>query len=222
MLVLGDLRPVFGALDACPAGTILACREATTPAWTTRSGALHGLRRSDADLHRLGVTARRRRYPLVVNDGIFAGRARRCWRSTAIRAMPLATRWVDERHDIWWRNQFVFNLALAHLRCGVELDPSYNVQLHVQDVELRQDHVRLAAGWHGRPARVLHFSGAGEIEVPGVAGPLRTRRRAARRPRGRATATRRFSTRCAPGSASTARRARLVVLRAHRRTRARG
>src|SRR5262249_15640367 len=82
------------------------------------------------------------------------------------RTMPEAAAWADERGDIWWRNQFVFNLALARLRCGVELDAAYNVQLHTQDVRLRQEGARVRADWHGRAVRVLHFSGVGKHKDP--------------------------------------------------------
>lgn len=172
MLVLRDLRPVFAALDACPAGSILACREGNNAGLDNLGQAISIVYGgSDADLHRLGVTAQEAAYKLIVNDGIFAGsREALLALDGAIREMPLATRWVDERHNIWWRNQFVFNLALARLRCGVELDSSYNVQLHVQDVQLRQEHARLAAEWHGRPVRVLHFSGAAKSKYPAWRG----------------------------------------------------
>ena len=174
---------------------------------------------SDADLHRLGVTAQEAAFPLVVNDGIFAGsREALLALDGAIRAMPLATRWVDERHNIWWRNQFIFNLALARLRCGIELDSSYNVQLHVQDVQLRQDHVRLAAG--GTAGRSGSSTSAAprnrSIRRGGAAShasPIR------RRPRGRRP-LRGVSRRAAcVGRRPRHVRARLVVLRAHRRDR---
>ena len=168
MIVLKDLRPVFAALEACPAGSILACREGNNGGLNNLGQAVYIVYGgSDADFTRLAVTADEAAYQLVVNDGIFAGtRAALLALEGCIRAMPHAPTWVDERHNIWWRNQLVFNLALARLRCGVELDSSYNVQLHVQDVQMRQDHARMAAEWHGRPVRVLHFSGAAKAKYP--------------------------------------------------------
>lgn len=44
----------------------------------------------------------------------------------------------------------------------MELDATYNVQLHVQDVALTDSGGRLRADWQGRPVRVLHFSGVGK------------------------------------------------------------
>ena len=181
MLVLGDLRPLFSALDACPETGILACREGNGPGF---QGLEHALRLvyggSDLDRQRLFASDAEASYALVVNDGLFAGsRTALLALDGTIRAMPEVTAWIDQRHDIWWRNQFVFNLALARLRCGIELDGTYNVQLHAQDVEIRRTGGRLEADWHGRPARVLHFSGVGRRKYPewqghfaGVPDPL--------------------------------------------------
>jgi predicted O-methyltransferase YrrM len=80
--------------------------------------------------------------------------------------MPGATAWIDEQRNIWWRNQFIFNLALARLQCGVELDASYNIQLHVQNVQFNHVNGRVQATWHGRTVNVLHFSGAGRHKYP--------------------------------------------------------
>jgi predicted O-methyltransferase YrrM len=172
MLVLQDLRPVFAALEACPAGTIFACREGNNPALDNLGQAISIVYGgSEADCARLSISADEAAYPLVVNDGIIAGtRPALLALDGCIRAMPHAPKWVDERRNIWWRNQFVFNLALARLRCGVELDSSYNVQLHVQEVQLRQEPVRIVAEWHGRPVRVLHFSGAAKSKCPAWRG----------------------------------------------------
>jgi predicted O-methyltransferase YrrM len=46
------------------------------------------------------------------------------------------------------------------------LDSSYNVQLHVQDVELVRAGARMRAQWRGRPAHILHFSGGGRNKYP--------------------------------------------------------
>jgi predicted O-methyltransferase YrrM len=166
MLVLDDLRPVFAALHAGPEGSILAGREGNGSGLTDLRHSLSLVYGGgDADLRRLAVTPEEAGYSLVVNDGLFAGSATALSAlDGVIRAMPEASAWVDERHDIWWRNQFVFNLALARLRCGAELDPTYNVQLHTQEVGFRREGGRVRADWRGRPARVLHFSGVGKTK----------------------------------------------------------
>jgi predicted O-methyltransferase YrrM len=173
MLVLRDLRPVFSAIEACPPGSIMACREGNNGGFNNLGHAIRLVYGGcEADCQRLGLTAEEAAYSLVVNDGIFAGgRSALLALDGVIRAMPQAATWVDEkRNNIWWRNQFVFNVALARLRCGVELDPSYNVQLHSQDVQLREDPVRVEAEWHGRPVRVLHFSGGAKSKYPAWQG----------------------------------------------------
>lgn len=169
MLVLGNLNPIFAALDACPEGSILVCREGNGNGINTLEQALRTIYWDpSADLQRLlGKNADEANYPLVVNDGLFAGNAEALLAlDGVIRAMPFAAEWTDQRRTIWWRNQFIFNLALARLHCGVELDATYNVQLHVQDVEIHHTQGRIQATWHGRPVRVLHFSGVGRRKYP--------------------------------------------------------
>ena len=172
MLVLGDLRPVFGAIDACPPGSILACREGNGRGWHGFRSLSHALSSvyggRESDLRRLlsqpnGEGA----YTLVVNDGLFAGsREALLALDNTIRSMPQAVEWTDERRDIWWRNQFVFNLALAQMNCGVELDPVYNIQLNSHDVEISEVAGRLQADWFGRVSRVLHYNGLGRNKNP--------------------------------------------------------
>ena len=183
MLVLGDLRPVLAALDACPEGSIMACREGNGYGFRNIGHAYESVYwGTRADWTRVfGATAEEAAYPLVVNDGLFAaGRAALLALDGTIRAMPRAAEWVDQRRDNWWRNQLVFNLALARLRCGVELDPAYNIQLNAQEARLYEEGGRLRAEWGGRPARVLHFNGLGRNKYPEwrgrfarVAEPLR-------------------------------------------------
>ena len=169
MLVLGDLRRVFDALEACPEGSILACREANTRGPSTLGHAIaniYGGRRGDF-ARILGTSDGKQDYPLIVNDGFFAGsRMALLALDGLIRRWTHAPAWVDARRDVWWRNQFIFNLALAQLDCGIELDPLYNVQLHFQDVEMRRAHDRVEGIWHGRAARVLHFNGWGRNKYP--------------------------------------------------------
>ena len=99
------------------------------------------------------------KYSLVVNDGLLAGsRDALSALDAELRGLHEAVRWLDERADIRWRNQFAANVALARMAAAVELDPTWNVQLHVQDVDVDGSRAR----WRGRDVRVLHFSGAGK------------------------------------------------------------
>ncbi len=173
MLALGDLRPVFAALEACPEGTILACREANGFVFPNLEHALCSVYGGQpGDLTRLlGRHNGEGAYSLVVNDGLFAGgRAALLALDGLIRSWAHAPRWVDERGDIWWRNQFVFNLALARMGCGVELDPLYNIQLNSQEVEWQREETPPQAVWRGRRACVLHFNGLGRHKYPEMRG----------------------------------------------------
>lgn len=168
MVVLGDLRPIFATLEALPEGRILCCREGNSHYANHLGyaiGSIYG--GGQADLTKLGVTPEEQAYSLVVNDGLYAGdqMALRAL-DGAIRAMPQACAWVDGHSKVKWRNQFIFNVALARLQCGVELDPLYNVQLHVQDVNFFEQGSRLRATWRGREPRVLHFSGGAKRKYP--------------------------------------------------------
>jgi hypothetical protein len=170
-LVLGSLEPLFGAVDACAAGSILAAREGNHRGFpdvdhvvrTAYEGAAGDVERiTGADV---GA------YPLVVNDGVFAGsRGALLALDACIRAMPGAVAWCDERPAIAWRNQAIFNLALARLAGGVELDPAWNLQLHTQDVDVSLGGARPRVRWQGRDVRVLHLSGAGRRKLPALRG----------------------------------------------------
>jgi predicted O-methyltransferase YrrM len=167
MIVLSSLQPVFAALDACPDGSILAAREGngTTP-FNLKQAFFDIYGGADRDFHRI-VNAADASYPLVVNDGIFAaGRNALLTLDGLIRTLKEACEWIDQRRDIWWRNQFVFNLALSRLDCGVELNGAFNVQLHAQDVDLSRTPVGMQARWRGKPVSVLHLSGAGRQKYP--------------------------------------------------------
>jgi hypothetical protein len=168
MVVLGSLRPIFAALEALPEGRILACREGNTQYANHLGSAIDSIYAGgESDLRQLGVTPDEQSYSLVVNDGLYAGdqTALRAL-DGAIRAMPQACAWVDGHSRVKWRNQFIFNLALARLQCGVELDPIYNVQLQAQNVDFFEQGSRLRATWRGREALVLHFNGNAKHKYP--------------------------------------------------------
>jgi predicted O-methyltransferase YrrM len=170
MIVLDDLRPVIAAIDSLPLGSVLACREA---AWAADlSGALQSIYGGDGrdiDYVLNGKEQDEGRSSLVINDGFFAGsRAALCSVDETIRNMPQAIRWVDARPDIPWRNQFVFNLALTHLHCGVPLDERFNVQLNCRHVEFTERHRVPAASSIGSKSSVVHFNGSGRARHPEI------------------------------------------------------
>lgn len=163
MVVLGSLFPIFATLEACPEGALLAAREGNGHGLQTLGQALSQVYGgSERDQQEFLSVPEEAAYSLVVNDGLFAGnRAALLALDGVIRSLPRLSQWVDLRRDMWWRNQFAFNLALAKLRCGIELDGSYNVQLHAQDVQVTHSQAGMKATWRGRPVRVLHRSGVG-------------------------------------------------------------
>jgi len=167
MIILDSLEPIFAALEACPEGSILAAREGNgSGLQTVEQAFFHVYRGNEIECQQL-ITDGEGSYSLVVNDGIFAGnRAALLALDGVIRSFNGAAAWIDHRHDIWWRNQLIFNLALAKLRCGVELDGSYNVQLHVQDVDIERTDNCMRATWRGRQVRILHLSGIGRRKYP--------------------------------------------------------
>jgi len=171
VLVLGSLEPVLAALEAAPPHAILACPEGDKR--LTLGEAFHRIYAGDArEAARLAMKPAHAAYPLVVNDGVFAARAEALLALDAdVRSLD-AVAWVDDRPDVWWRNQFVFNLALARLDCGVRLDRAFNVQLHVEDVTVsRDDDGRVRARCaDGVEAVVLHFGGVGRQKHPEVRG----------------------------------------------------
>jgi hypothetical protein len=170
MFVLGSIAPIFDALEAAPLGSMLVCREANhSGPYKLAEALVYTYFGKPADLRRvLGSVNGEGEYPLVVNDGMFAGTAAALRAiDGVIRGMPQAIPWMEERHRVcWWRNQFIFNLALARLHCGVEVDGCYNVQLHTQDVEVRDENRRVQAAWRGRSVRILHFCGIGKRKYP--------------------------------------------------------
>jgi hypothetical protein len=160
-VVLGGLRSLFAALEVCRPGAVLACADQNRRFYCNLGEALYSTYKgSQADIERfLGGSCREHETEFVANDGLFAaGRNAMLALDSTIRSMPGAPEWVDANS---LRNQFLFNLAIARMRCGVQLDDQYNLQLHAQDVDLAWRGGRVQARWRGRPVRVLHFNSHG-------------------------------------------------------------
>jgi len=168
MLVLDDLSKVFDALDAYPQDSILVARDAFLKQDSLLKQLQEHYRGDSGDLGRLlGRVTEEGNYSLLINDGFFAGsRFALLALDNLLRNMSQAAAWVDFYPDHGWRNQFVFNLALARLRCAVELDARFNVQLHMNDPKLETLNGRPQAIWRGQTAHVLHFCGWGRDKYP--------------------------------------------------------
>jgi hypothetical protein len=167
-LVLGSLAPMFEALEACDSNSILVCRDAFVRSSSLLEALCTHYLGKPADIALLLPKSKREGdYKLLVNDGVFAGtRAALHGLDRTIAKMSEAAGWVDQLPNHRWRNQFVLNLALAHLDCGAELDPIYNLQLHMTDIELSLQPAQPRAIWQGRSARILHFCGWGRDKYP--------------------------------------------------------
>jgi predicted O-methyltransferase YrrM len=166
MLVLGDLGPIFAALDASTPGCILICGEGNDGGFADLRTAFDVLYWGGPDPPFFRRDSPLGSHPFVVNDGLFAGsRDALLAMEEAVRGLPGAQAWIDERAHVGWSNQFVLNVALADLGVAQELDPVWNLQLHVQDVETGGDSLRPRARWQEREVRVLHFNGAGRHKL---------------------------------------------------------
>jgi predicted O-methyltransferase YrrM len=164
VLITGDLRPLAAGLDVLPENSILVARDGNGRYWENLG---HGFRDNycgrPQEIPLLQLTENDLAYPFMVNDGVFA--ASRCAMlalESQLRSIANAPQWLDATPLIGWRNQFLFNLALARLDAGVELDGRWNVQMHANDVEWDASTPRLRATWQGNPAHIVHFSGTGK------------------------------------------------------------
>ncbi len=162
-LVLGDLHPLFDAIEAHPPDSILIARDAFLAQGDLLQQLCTHYRGSPNDLSLLlGRLNGEGEYGFVVNDGVFAGgRQALLGIESIIRNMRHAAAWTDYYPDHGWRNQFIFNLALARLRCASEIDTTYNLQLHMHEVEWRLGRTQVEAWWRGHRAHILHFCGWG-------------------------------------------------------------
>lgn len=163
MIVLKELKSIFSALDCLPRSSVCVCRESNYERFTNLADMFRrAYRGSPTEMSELGLTEREQQYALTVNDGLFAGSRDALDRlDHDIRQLSNAVAWVDRDANVGWRNQLIFNLALARSQCGVELDARYNIQLGVQDVEIRKHGNRIEATWKGIPVHVLHFTTLG-------------------------------------------------------------
>ena len=163
-LVLEGVEPLFDCLEALPPQSVLVAKDAFLRTGPLGDQLTRHYAGRDADLSWLiGALEDEANYPLVVNDGVFASSRRGLLAlESLLRSWPNAIAWMDQLHDHGWRNQFLFNLALARLRCGVELDETFNLQMHVHDALWQQRREgKIRATWRGRRVCVLHFCGWG-------------------------------------------------------------
>ena len=162
MIVYSSLAKIFDVLDVGPRYAVAACRDIGNR--PTLGGALEKAYKSSKDefSRTFGVSTDILHFPFVLNDGLFAssGEALRVI-DTTIRNWPEANAWTYAHPKCTWRNQFVFNLALAVNHEIIPLDPAFNVQLHKMAVTWGDS----TPYWQGQPARVLHFTGPAKQQL---------------------------------------------------------
>lgn len=158
-VVLKSIRGLFCSLENISPDKVLVTDDiCATPGQTLEEAyqSTYGGKCSDLDIV-FNCTDAERRSQLIVNDGVFGGSAASLLSvDSTMREMRGAAEWASD-DGIPWRNQFVFNLAIARLKCGVRIDHSYNVQLHKMRAERTSESDDVSATW--TTARVLHFSG---------------------------------------------------------------
>src|SRR5579871_1126220 len=111
LLILGDLTPLFAALDACPRGSILVGRDAYLQPGNLGHHLCGFYEGKPEDITALLNTSNQEGdYPLVVNDGLFAGKreALVALDNLIRNGMPEARAWVDQSNARGMRNQFLF------------------------------------------------------------------------------------------------------------------
>ena len=185
VLILGDLRPLFAALRVCAEDSVLVCRDdyITQSAATLEEALCTFYGGAVGDIaYLLGKESdAEAAYPLVINDGVFAARrAGLLAVDRLLRGMHLPTHeWMHREPFRSTRNQFMFNLALARLRCGVRMDGGYNAFSGMGDVGYGEYAGRTQIVQRGKPVSILHFAGSGRHAYPElqsqyaqVAGPL--------------------------------------------------
>ena len=166
MLVLDQVKSIFASLEAINTDSILAVRETWIPRGVTLGELLlqhmEPYAGNSATQGTLNLSPREMNYEFIVNGGLFGGSRKALLAlDNVMRAMsPEGIIWMDQRTDLPWREQALFNLALARLGCGQELDARYNTQLLRQpDVDIQVHDSRIVALNDQKSVNVLHFNG---------------------------------------------------------------
>ncbi|QDV17105.1 putative glycosyl transferase [Gimesia panareensis] len=164
MLILRPLGGILEALNILPPSSVLTCRDSANI--LNLKKALVGLYGSDpSELQKFAgeSTLKLLDYPHVINDGLIAAtQTAMNTIDTVIRNFPNAANWVSMKsNSIPWRNQFVFNLALAKLDCAVLIDSTMNWQLNHREIVIDKAEGSVKTKQNQKPVTCLHFNGGG-------------------------------------------------------------
>lgn len=169
ILILDDIKPLFDLVDLVPKDKVLVSREASVSSNMNLYDALsnnNSIYCCDPDgISLLNLTEKEKQYPLVVNNGVYIGGKQsilsleHAVRSAAPNSIYWENRKITEKY--YWREQGVFNLALAKYDIGIPMDYMFNLQLHCQQVEIDYHYTPPLAMFEGKAVKILHFNGSG-------------------------------------------------------------
>jgi hypothetical protein len=168
MFILDDLSCIFSMLDNIADDKILVTKE-TSIRSSTLAHALYDTEgvyyASPDDIKFLNMNEFEKQYNIMVNNGVYAGTRKSILAlEAAVRSfLPNAAYW--ERfalaNKIFWREQAIFNIALAKNNAAVPLSDLFNYQLNSKDVEIRHVAGKPLVYADGQKVKVLHFNGMG-------------------------------------------------------------
>ena len=170
MIVLQNIHTLFESMDVLPHGSLLAAQEIIwekpTPLEEFFPLVFQGQPEElETVFH---ADARERAHPLQINGGLIAGttEAMAALDNTMRDLCPAASKWVQARPDISWREMFVTNFAMARLDAAVSLNPTYNFQLHVRRAQPVHERDLCAVNSDIGRVKILHFSAGSKQQMP--------------------------------------------------------
>lgn len=168
MLVLDSIKPIFDVLDVLSDDKVVICSETSinSPnlghALCDPSGVYYA---EKLDLEFLGLSEKERDYPLVINNGVYAGSKKAILglESLIRSTLPNSAYWEKFAisSKVFWREQAIFNIALARGDMGVGIDEIYNLQLNSKEVQVEYVDNKPVVYSGDKKVRVLHFNGMG-------------------------------------------------------------
>lgn len=166
LLILKSVSSLFDSLDSAPKDALLICKEQGMPSnitlWDGMFGNQHPYYGAVEDSILFGATPHEYGRCPVVNAGVFAcNRRAMLGIENLIRdLMPQSADWERMKPDVRWREQGVFNAALARYGNIQEISPVYNVQLAKTTPDIRREAPGATKATHQDEAvKILHFNG---------------------------------------------------------------
>ncbi len=170
MLIVGSLQPLFDALQVLAplaVGMVRARRGSWSPELADPAD-LQLVMREDfgGSLEDVAFITGQSNIPRFYwfNGGLMLARREALLNlDAALRGLePFGSLWLDERRDLYWREEGLMDMALALDGQGALLDDAWNLLTFRQGVEVKWQDDQLNLSHNGRPIRVLHFAGRGK------------------------------------------------------------